>query len=121
MTPIGNSADGTFTYKNKKDSANGTLDFMNMIVDRKSLNMSEENFNIQDDELSYNFNGLELTCTGLHKKCVGWVMPFSYSDEETKTQGTLDEMLDSVDPTSLDLTNPVNYVIDDDTFIYDDG
>lgn len=60
--PMGDRSEGDFTFKLKKDSANGTLDFMNTIVDRGVLNLTEDNYQIVDDKLTYNFNGLELTC-----------------------------------------------------------
>lgn len=52
-------------------------------------------------------------------------MPFSYSDKETgtQTQGTLDEMKQQIDPSDLDLTDPMDYEVDEEeeTFIFDNG
>lgn len=82
--PIGVKSEGEFTYKNKKDSANGTLDFMSVVVDRQGLNMSADNYQIVGDELTYDFNGAELKCSGKHSKCVGFLLPYSYSDGDKK-------------------------------------
>lgn len=61
-TPLGREGEGNFTYTSKRDDAQGTLDFFHVVVDRGSLNMTEENFEIIDDAIKYSHNGVEISC-----------------------------------------------------------
>lgn len=61
--PIGSLNDGSFTYRKSLNIANGTLDYMVMVVDTSLFDLSNpDNYQITGDTFTYNYNGLDFMC-----------------------------------------------------------
>ena len=132
---FGNISEGNFTFRNASNFADGTLDYMAVVVNKSALDLEGANITIFNDTFMYSKDEVDLKCKGLDSKCVSALKEVAVPPQAKNLEdnmmviktpnGTLEGSVDLlplfVDPNLIDLVNGTLLINDDTLYYYING